>query len=317
MLVVGFVAASSIALAEDPDPIVARVASHTLKASDVSRRLAALPKYQLSSLGATANDVRHRFVETLLVPELLYAAESDRVKLEARPDVASRLRDARGRALIDQIRKDATAKGVTEDEIRAYFDAHRADFEQPERLRLSRILTDDEAVARKILAEARGAGGPERWTKLAREHSADEATKMRGGSLGFVFPDGRTEFPQLRVDPALYSAATAVKDGELVADPVKEGTRFAVVWRRGTLPKVSRTIDDERDRIREVLLRQQAEAAVQSLIEDLRKRFVGNMNPELVETLQANEVSSAAPPSAPRSSGSANPAPKQTDRGLR
>jgi peptidyl-prolyl cis-trans isomerase C len=315
--VVGLVAASSIAFAEDSDPVVAKVAGHALKASDVSRRLAAVPKYQLPSFGATPVEVRRRFVETVLVPELLYAAESDRLRLQARPDVASQLRNARGRALIDQVRKDGTAKGVSEDEIKAYFEEHRSEFDRPERLRLSRILIDDEALARKILADAHGVGGPERWTKLAREHSVDEATKMRGGSLGFVFPDGRTEFPQLRVDAALYAAAAKVKDGELVAEPVKEGNRFAVVWRRGTLPKMDRTIDDERDRIREVLLHRRADEAVRSLLEGLRKQYLANAAPELLESPLPGEAPSAAPPAAPRGSGSADPVPKQTDRGLR
>jgi peptidyl-prolyl cis-trans isomerase C len=315
--VVGFVAASSIALAEDADPVVVSAAGHVLKTSDVARRLEAVPKYRLASFGGTPADVRRRFVETVLVPELLYAAESDRLKLEARPDVASRLRDARGRALIDQVRKDEAAKGIAEDEIKAYFTEHRSEFDQPERLRLSRILTTDETLARKILAEARGVGGPERWTKLAREHSVDEATKMRGGSLGFVFPDGRTEFPQLRVDAALYAAAAKVKDGELVAEPVKEGERFAVVWRRGTLPKVDRTIDDERDRIREVLLHRRADEAVRSLLDGLRKQYLASENPELLESPLPGEVPSASPSATPRGSGSADPTPRPTDRGLR
>lgn len=315
--VIGFVAASSVALAEDADPVVVSVAGHTLKASDVARRLAAVPKYRLASFGGTPAEVRRRFVDTVLVPELLYAAESDRLKLEARPDVASRLRDARGRALINQVRKDGAANGVAEDEIKAYFAEHRSDFDQPERLRLSRILTGDEALARKILAEARGVGGPERWTKLAREHSVDEATKMRGGSLGFVFPDGRTEFPQLRVDAALYAAAAKVKDGEMVAEPVKEGDRFAVVWRRGTLPKVDRTIDDERNRIRDVLLHRKADEAVRSLLEGLRKQYLATESPELLESPLPGEVPSASPSATPRGSGSADPTPRPTDRGLR
>jgi peptidyl-prolyl cis-trans isomerase C len=276
-----------------------------------------VPKYQLASFGATPGEVRKRFVESVLVPELLYAAEGDRLKLEARPDVASRVRDARRRALIDQIRKDGAAKDVSEDEIKAFFEAHRTEFEQPERIRLSRILTDDEALARKIIADARGAGGPERWTKLAREHSVDEPTKMRGGSLGFVYPDGRTEVPQVRVEPALYTAAAAVRDGELVPEPVKEGNRFAAVWRRGTLPKTSRTVDDERARIREILLRGRAEEAVRSLIEDLRKRHLASINPDLLDSRLPGEAPSAPAPAPPRSSSSADPVPKQTDRGLR
>jgi peptidyl-prolyl cis-trans isomerase C len=119
------------------------------------------------------------------------------------------------------------------------------------------------------------------------------------------------------VDGALYSAATGVKDGELVPEPVKEGGRFAVLWRRGTLPKVSRTIEDERERIRGILLRKRAEEAVQSLIQGLRKQYLASVNSELLDSPLPGEVSSAAPPMTPRGGGSADPTPKQTDRGLR
>jgi peptidyl-prolyl cis-trans isomerase C len=311
------VAASSIALADDADPVVARAGGRVLRASDVTRRLAALPKYGLSALGATPNDIRRRFVETVLIPELLYAAEGDRLKVEARTDVVSKVRDARRRALIDQIRKEGAAQGISEEETRTYFESHGGEFEQPERLRISRILTADEALARKIIADARGVGGPERWKRLAREHSVDEATKMRGGSLGFVFPDGRTEYPQLRVDAGLYSAAATVRDGELVAAPVKEGNRFAVVWRRGSLPKVGRTLDDERARIRDVLLRKRADEAVQTLLESLRKQHVTSVDEALLHDPFPAEPASSAPPPAPHGPGSADPVPKQTERGLR
>jgi peptidyl-prolyl cis-trans isomerase C len=310
-------AASSVALAEDADPVVAQVGSHVLRVSDVARRLAAVPRFRLVSFGATSGEIRTHFVESVLLPELRYAAESDRLKLDDRPDVASRIRDARRRALIDQIRREAAAQAVPEPQIQAYFDAHRTEFEQPERLRLARILTEDESLARKILEEARGAGGPERWTKLAREHSLDEATKMRGGTLGFVFPDGRTEYPQLHVDPVLYAAAARVKDGELVPDPVKEGNRFAIVWRRGTLPTVNRTLEDERNRITEVLIRKRTEDAVHSVLDGLRKQYVTGLTPELLESPLPGEAPPPSPSSAPRASASADPVPKQTERGLR
>lgn len=310
-------AASCIARADDADPTIVQVGGHGLKASDVTRRIAAVPRYRLASFGASPGEVRAHFVESVLVPELLFAAESDRLKLDSRPDVLSRIRSARAGALIEQIRRDAAAPPVPDGEVKAYFEAHRAEFYQPERLRLARILTDDEALARKILEDVRGAGGPERWSKLAREHSLDDATKMRGGALGFVFPDGRTEYPQLHVDPMLYAAAARVKDGELVGDPVKEGNRFAIVWRRGTLPKVARTVEDEQDRIKEIIVRRRTDDAIQSLLEGLRNHYVTELRPELLESPLPGEAPRPLPSSAPRAAASADPVPKQTDRGLR
>jgi len=252
----------------------------------------------------------------VLVPELLYASEAEQRALAAEPDVSAQIRDAYKRALVDTLRTDESAKGVSDDDIRSYFDSHRDEFEKPRRIRIARILTTDEAVARKVLADVRGARGPERWNKWAREVSVDEATKMRGGALGFVLPDGRTDVPQVRVDPALFDAASKVKDGELVPDPVNEGARFAVVWRRGTLAAESRTLDGERDRIREILLRKRLDASVGGLLDSLRKRYLTRSDPSLLESPLPGE-STVALPRAPREPTSADPVPKLTDRGLR
>jgi peptidyl-prolyl cis-trans isomerase C len=54
----------------------------------------------------------------------------------------------------------------------------------------------------------------------------------------------------VRFDPVLFAAAARVKDGEMVGEPVKEGDAFAVVWRRGTLPAVRRSVEEEASAIR-------------------------------------------------------------------
>jgi len=59
-------------------------------------------------------------------------------------------------------------------------------------------------LAKRIIAESQGAGGPARWRNFARDNSLDAATKLRDGDLGFVRPDGSTETPQLRVDPLAF-----------------------------------------------------------------------------------------------------------------
>ena len=98
-----------------------------------------------------------------------------------------------------------------------------------------RILTDDEALAKKILSESKGVDGIKRWSQFARDSSLDKATHLRNGDLGFIHADGNTDTPTLRVDPALFAAADKLRDGELAAEPIKEGTHFAVIWRRGSM----------------------------------------------------------------------------------
>lgn len=315
-LVVAFGAAS--AHADDPDPIVVKVGSTSLRASDVTRRMARLPSYQAETLATGPGGVRRGVVDAL-VPELLYAEEAERRGLRREPRAAARIRDALSRALVDTIRAEVSKQGIPETESRAYYDSHISEYVQPERLRLSRILVDDVDLARRILSQVHGPDAARRWNELAREHSIDSATKLRGGSLGFVHPDGRTDVPQLAVDPSLFVAASKVKDGELVPNPAREGSHLAVIWRRGSLPGVARTFVDERARIEELLTRQRVDKAVGALLEELRKRELRNFDPGPLDSWKPPTpplpLAKSASPS--HLSQSASPVPQKTERGLR
>jgi peptidyl-prolyl cis-trans isomerase C len=311
------IASATAARADDADPIAIRVGDLTMRASDVARRLAAIPTFQLTTLGRTPDEIRKRFADTVLVPEMLDGAEAERRRLGSESWVRGGVNDAFRRALIESLRRDAAAAGVPDPEVRAYYEAHRDDYQRPERIRIFRILVDDEALARKILSDAKGPGGPERWSRLARDHSVDAATKLRSGALGFVLPDGRTDVPQLVVNPVLHAAAAKMKDGELCPDPVREGGGFAVVWRRGTLPKIERTLEAEHDTIVALLVRQKVDRAVTALLDELRKRDVHDENPTLLDALpRENAVapSQERPEDPPHA---VSPIPHPSERGLR
>lgn len=316
-VVIALAALSSPARADAPDPVAIQVGAAQMTVSEIESRLALLPEFQRRTLGRTPDDIRHRFVGDALVPELLFSEYAKQEKLAEVPHVRLRLREALERALGDAFLQEAAAAPLDEGELRAYYDAHRDDYQKPERIRISRILVDDDALARQILSQATGIKAAELWKQLARDHSLDNATKLRGGTLGFVYPDGRTDVPQVAVDPALYAAAAKVKDGELVPNPVKEAGHLAVVWRRGSLPAVDSSFAAERDAIRDILVREKAERAFAALREELRQREVKDENPALLETLKDSPAEPSATASATAPSPSADPSPRMTERGLR
>jgi peptidyl-prolyl cis-trans isomerase C len=300
------------------DPVVATVGALPIHASDVQRRLAAMPDVQRRALASSPADLRRRVVETILGRDLQFTAEAERTKLTDASIVRARLRDALRAALVEALREEIHGEPIPDAEVQAYYAAHLGEFERPERIRIIRILVEQEPLARQIIDQAkRDDKSLEKWKQLAREHSVDSATKMRGGMLGFVAADGSTEVPQLAVDPALYAAAAKVKDGELVSEPVREGERFAVVWRRGTLPKVSRSALDVRPIIVQVLGEERLEKQVADLVAKGRAASVTDENPDLLDALPPEP---APPPPPPKTSGTprpGDPAPKQTERGLR
>lgn len=316
--------ASTSALAAGALNAVVSAGAETADAAAVARALGRVPPFQLAALGKDDQERRRAVVEKLLVPELQGAAEARSRGLDKRDSTADRLRELYARAMDAELARDTEAKTpVTAAEVQAYFEQHAERFDTPRRVRIWRVQLADQALAKKLIADAQGPGGPKRWRDFARENSLDTATKLRDGDLGFVRPDGSTEVPRVKVDPALFAAVDKLADGQLAPEPVASNGGFAVVWRRGSLPAIKRTLAQEGPAIRTLLTRQRLEAARQALLQELRKQSLSGFDAQLLETMpdsafQTPDVARSLPP---LPSGGVAPAgavtPQPGDRGTR
>lgn len=272
------------------DAVVVRVGEVALTVRDVERRMAQLPPFQLRTFGTTAEEIRKRFVQEVLVRELLFSQGAGQQGVSSRPEVEERTRGILRGTLLARMRADtAKEQPISDEEVRAYYEQNRPKFNAPARVALWRILVATREEAEKLIGELRKEElSPKRWNDLARDRSLDKSTSLRGGNLGFVLPDGATSDPEIKVDPRLVQAAEKVKDGELVPEPVAEGERWAVVWRRQSMKAVTRTLEQEAPAIRQVLAHQKAEARVKQLLEQLRKEHLKDYNPESVALLEVS-----------------------------
>jgi peptidyl-prolyl cis-trans isomerase C len=274
--------AAGTALAADTAPL--RVGALSLSASELAARLGAASPDELRALSREPREARLKYVDQVLAPELLFRAEAERLGVAKSAAHRAREADVLYRALVAAER--AAQPPPSDADLAAYYQAHERDFSRPRRLRLWRILVGSEDDAKKLIAEAQGAGGPERWRAAARDKSLDTATRERGGDLGFVHPDGFTDVPELRVDKALFEAAERVADGALVPEPVREGNHFAVVWRRGSLTETRISLDDARPTILRLLLEERTATRIDRLVTELGAQHVSAKNPTPVERIE-------------------------------
>ena len=92
-------------------------------------------------------------------------------------EVRSVLRDA----MLKDARKGApTPADLSADEVRAYYDAHRADFRDPERRRVSVIVLASEPAANAVLDQAKHGLSAADWGALVRSKSIDPSAKVNG-----------------------------------------------------------------------------------------------------------------------------------------
>lgn len=303
--------------ASTTDAVVARVGGRAIFARDVYRVARHVGAGGLRRFGADWTRQRDRLLAEVLVPRELLAREADRTfprtSLDDPTDRALAL------ALRAELERETRRAGVSTQSLHAHLLERERHYVRPAGVLLWRILLPSERSARQLIDEL---GVPEeaRFRRLARERSADLATNMRAGNLGYVAENGHTSHPQVRVDPALYAAAREVRDGELVGQPVAEGRHYAVIWRRASRPE-ERLPPARAEREARLLLLEAASLRSQrELIESLRGEWLSDYRPELVDEhqLRAREVHpsprrSAAPETAER----VHLAPRSGERGLR
>ena len=314
--------AGSASRADGPAPVVvARVGKIAITAAELERRIANVPAFQLRSFGKTPEEIRKTFLENVLVREALFSEGARAAGMGDRDDVGERIRGVLRNVLVADLRaqaaKDAT---VSEKDVRAFYDANASKFHTPPRLALWRIQLATRAEAAAVLEDVNKDLSPRHFADVAREKSLDKTTSLRGGNLGFVEPSGATGEPGVSVDPALYEAGNRVKDADLVADPVKDGERFSVVWRRQSMKAVDRPLDLETPSIKQILAHEKAEAHIKSALEALRKQNVGEVHAELTELLDitsSGELSSAKRPGVLPTSRVGSPTPTPGPAGLR
>jgi peptidyl-prolyl cis-trans isomerase C len=295
--------------------VVATVGARKVTVGELEDQIAAVPVYQLAQFGTTKEAVTRAFLEQIVIRDLVLAAGAEQRGIDRQLPTKQVLERALSGVTLRKNRiAYASAAAIPMADVQQYYDANRTRFDSPERMNLWRILCKTREEAVTVLEAAKKDAAIAKYNDLAREHSIDKATSLRGGNLGFVAPDGTSNEAGVKVDPALVKAAQAVKDGEFVPQPVPEGAAFAVVWRRATVPANRRTVEESAAQIRAALFRERTESAEKKLIDDLRKQNVKEVNEGLLGVIELRPFDagvslarSPATPAAPANRDAAAP----------
>jgi len=281
------------AISADPSAVVIQAGKKSVTVAELQRRWLQLPAFQRKALGKTEPERVQAFVDRWVLPELLLTQAAFDPKNLSNERWLTIEKSVLQQALAERIRMQSDADSpVTDADIKDYLESNPQDFGQPERLRIYRILVATEAEAKALIQKLGGAADFETWKNTSRERSLDRATNMRGGELGFVASDGKSDRVELQVDPALFAAAAKLKDGEVCKVPIREGDKFAVVWRRGHTAELRANPANLTKTIRAHLRESRARGAFDELLSQLKAKHVKDLNPSRLDGVEFAETPS-------------------------
>ncbi len=245
------------------------------------------------------------FVDGMIRFELL-ARAAERDGLGEDPEVE---RTTKQNAVQQLIRRDfderITVDSVPQADVQAYYDAHPDEFSSPELRRAAHVRVATREEADRLLGEARAAD-TRAFRELARNHSTDPETRLRGGDLRYFDEEGRPRNSRdPRIDEGLARAAFALEEiGATAAEPVQVGDEWSIVRLTGRRPAEHRTVEQAAPTIRLRLWRQNRQGGIEDFVARLRRdAHLEDVDYDLLRRIRLDEPEredqESAPPGAP------------------
>jgi peptidyl-prolyl cis-trans isomerase C len=164
-----------------------------------------------------------------------------------------------------QIRDELLAKPA---ELEAYYQAHQAEYQDPEQRSVSDITVKDEAQAKKLAAQARTNAD---FAALAKKYSTNKAAAEQGGALGYIQRDAYIRF--IGREPDYETAAFKLAAAGEVSDPVKIQNDWHVIKLTEIRAARQKPFDEVKAMIKNQLLSQKRGEGSKQAMANLRKKY--------------------------------------------
>lgn len=234
-------------------------------------------------------EARRAYLEGM-VQTLLLAQEARRRGLDRDPQVSAAVRRILSQRMEQVgVLEAVTPESIPMEEVARYFEAHLAEYQQPEFRRATAVLTTDRAAALRAVDEIRAAQGDMRRVReVVRRVTGDAA--VHEGDLMYFQRSGAPSAPERpAVEPALAAAVFGLQRlMDVTAQPVAlPDGRVAVAVMTGQRPAMHRTLADEGlvASIRGALLRERRERRERELLAEIRGRLRPQVHVDRVEMI--------------------------------
>lgn len=277
---------------EQAKQTLAKVGSDTISLGDYAAALEHMD--QFDRLRYQSVERRKELLDEMITVKLL-ANEATAKGYDKDPIAQQEMRAILRDSMLAEARKNApTPADVPEPEVRAWFEAHRAEYKDPERRRVSVILVRDEATAREVLAAAKKIGEVSQWGELVRSKSLDPQARANvpvdlAGDIGIVSPPGDPRGENSRVPEEVRVVAFEVAEVGHVADRVVGSKgKYFVVRLTQKLPPHERTYAEAERSIRVKLAQDKLRAREDELIAELRKSVKVEIDEQALATVKVD-----------------------------
>lgn len=269
---------------------VAKVGDFVITVGDLQRRLDKQSPFVRQRYHA--EDKRQEFLDNQLRFELL-AQEAMRRGLHNDADVQETIKKVMVQKLTRlDFEGKVSLSDITDEQMRAYYDAHLEDYNKPEMTRASVLVIAkgaDPAAAKAIADKAHKSATMEKtigdrahFRRLVAEFGTDLETKKTGGDLRYKSKQELTEAYGAEAAEQVW----ALPSINAVSDILETKDSYLVFKKTGTRKPIERGFDQVKNQIRNLLYREQRGEAFNSFVDKLKVDFAVETFPEQLKKLE-------------------------------
>jgi hypothetical protein len=205
--------------------------------------------------------------------------------------------------LLEELIKSAPAPNdVPEAELKAYYDAHKDEFAEPERRRVAGIVLESATTAKTVLAQAKNAS-PAQWGEIVEQRSTQRGARAMpsapselAGDLGIVGPPGHPRGANPRVpEPVRDAVFKVAKVGDTYSEVVSADGKFYVIRLMSSTPARERKYEDSERAIRTAVVQAKIREKEQALEQELKKKFPVTVDDAALAKMPMPPPNTAAP----------------------
>jgi len=254
---------------EEAAQTLAKIGDHTITVGEFAEEIANKGPFLRTRYNSPER--RRELLDQMVRFELL-AQEADARGFDDAPEVQRTRKQILIRRFLKQEYEDRIQlTDITDDEVRAYYQANQAEFHQPEQVRISHIVLPRQADATRVLHQIQANPTDVRlFRQLAEQFDTDPTTHDRFGDVGFFsrpeeHRDGEPEVPA-EVATAAFSMETI---GAVFPTVVHTSRGYEVIKLTGRRAALDRSLDESSRPIRNRLWRERREHEIEALVERL------------------------------------------------
>ncbi len=204
----------------------------------------------------------------------LFALAGKDAKLSDDAEVKKKLVDSEKMILAEEyLQRKVSQINFTEAELKDYYEKNKANYREPEGVKVRHILiyvpkdadkkTQEKALNRAKQIRAQLLKGA-KFEELAKIHSDDTASREKGGDLG-VLRAGETV-------PEFEKSVFKLKPGE-ISEPIHSPYGYHIVRVEKKIPPKELTFDEVKARVKEDLMKEKERETFQRLLQELTQKY--------------------------------------------